>query len=159
MISLTGPRRFLRSNTDTGVIIDEAQRVPELFSYLQRIVNDSGQMGRYILTGSRNFLLLEKITQSLAGRVAILHLMPFGVSELEAEDVLPQKLDEILFKGPYPSDRGYRFSKRVSLSSCYVRTTEIGTSVSSHSRSSISTTPGCFARFSACAKRLISVLS
>lgn len=97
------PRRFLAPHQNSGVIIDEAQRVPELFSYLQGIVDSSGQMGRYILTGSQNFLLLEKITQSLAGRAAILHLMPFSASELESAGLTGTRLDEVLFKGAYPA--------------------------------------------------------
>jgi predicted AAA+ superfamily ATPase len=56
------PRRFLEAHREKGAIIDEAQRAPELFSYLQGIVDESGLMGRYVLTGSQNFLLLEKIT-------------------------------------------------------------------------------------------------
>jgi hypothetical protein len=96
------PRRFLAPHQTSGLIIDEAQRVPELFSYLQGVVDSSGQMGRYILTGSQNFLLLEKITQSLAGRAGILHLMPFSASEVEAAGLLAPSLDEVLFKGMYP---------------------------------------------------------
>ncbi len=97
------PRRFLAPYQTSGLIIDEAQRVPELFSYLQGIVDSSGQMGRYILTGSQNFLLLEKITQSLAGRAAILHLMPFSTSEIASAGLLDSTLDEVLFKGMYPA--------------------------------------------------------
>lgn len=97
------PRRFLAPHQNSGVIIDEAQRVPELFSYLQGIVDSSGQMGRYVLTGSQNFLLLEKITQSLAGRAAVLHLMPFSASELESAGLAGASLDEVLFKGAYPA--------------------------------------------------------
>lgn len=96
------PRRFLSPHQQSGLIIDEAQRVPELFSYLQGIVDGSGQMGRYILTGSQNFLLLEKITQSLAGRAAILHLMPFSASEIRSVGRLAPSLDEVLFTGMYP---------------------------------------------------------
>jgi len=96
------PVRFLRAHAQTGVIIDETQKVPALFSYLQGIVDESGVMGRYILTGSQNFLLLEKITQSLAGRVAISHLMPFSVPELERARRLPDNLDDFLFTGTYP---------------------------------------------------------
>jgi predicted AAA+ superfamily ATPase len=59
-------------------------------------------MGRYVLTGSQNFLLLEKITQSLAGRAAILHLMPFSASEVESAGLFAPSLDEVLFKGMYP---------------------------------------------------------
>jgi predicted AAA+ superfamily ATPase len=96
------PRRFLTSYQGKGLIIDEAQRAPELFSYLQGIVDASGEMGRYILTGSQNFLLLEKITQSLAGRAAIQHLMPFSAGEIEQERPASISLDEVLFKGMYP---------------------------------------------------------
>lgn len=96
------PRRFLAQYQSSGVIIDEAQRVPELFSYLQGIVDDSGEMGRYILTGSQNFLLLEKITQSLAGRAAIVHLFPFNADEIEPVGLLGKNLDQVMFKGMYP---------------------------------------------------------
>lgn len=96
------PRRFLTSYQGKGLIIDEAQRAPELFSYLQGIVDASGEMGRYILTGSQNFLLLEKITQSLAGRATIQHLMPFSAGEIIAERPGSILLDEVLFKGMYP---------------------------------------------------------
>lgn len=97
------PRRFLGPHPSNGMIIDEAQRAPELFSYLQGLVDASGRMGRYILTGSQNFLLVEKITQSLAGRVAILHLMPFSSSELADAGLLASDLDQVLFHGMYPA--------------------------------------------------------
>ena len=96
------PLRFLNSFSSKGLIIDEAQKFPDLFSYLQGIVDESGHMGKFILTGSQNFLLLEKITQSLAGRVAVLHLMPFGLQELDQAGVVRESLDEALFKGAYP---------------------------------------------------------
>ncbi len=96
------PRRFLRPHQETGVIIDEAQRVPELFAYLQGMVDESGRMGRYILTGSQDFLLLEKVAQSLAGRTAVLHLLPFSASEIDAVGSLSEDLDEVMFKGFYP---------------------------------------------------------
>lgn len=96
------PIRFLKTYSSTGVIIDEAQKFPELFSYLQVIVDESKQMGKFILTGSQNFLLLEKITQSLAGRVAVCHLMPFGLPELEQAGLTPENLDNLLFSGSYP---------------------------------------------------------
>ena len=96
------PVRFLRVHAESGLIIDEAQKVPALFSYLQGIVDESGQMGKFILTGSQNFLLLEKITQSLAGRVGICHLMPFGLPELEKAGLLSDSLDRCLFYGGYP---------------------------------------------------------
>jgi len=102
MAAKEDPRAFLSGYQDRGVIIDEAQKVPELFSYLQGIVDESGQMGRYILTGSQNFLLLEKITQSLAGRAGILHLLPFSEVELEAGGLGQHDLDTALFYGKYP---------------------------------------------------------
>ena len=74
-----------------------------IFSYLQGVVDESGQMGKYVLTGSQNFLLLDKIFQSLAGRVAVCNLMPFAQAELAQADLLPQTLDEMLFKGSYPA--------------------------------------------------------
>ena len=102
MTAKEDPRRFLTSNQARGLIIDEAQRAPELFSYLQEVVDSSGEMGKYVLTGSQNFLLLEKITQSLAGRAAILHLLPFSASEIDNAALLGSTLDQVLFKGMYP---------------------------------------------------------
>lgn len=96
------PIRFLKSHARKGVIIDEAQKLPELFSFLQVVVDESGEMGRFILTGSQNFLLLEKISQSLAGRVAVLHLMPFTMNELDKAGLLEKEVDKLLFSGTYP---------------------------------------------------------
>ena len=76
------PRGFLEEYKD-GVIIDEAQHAPDLFSYIQVIVDEEKKAGQFILTGSQNFLLLEKISQSLAGRVSIFHLLPLSLEELK----------------------------------------------------------------------------
>ncbi|MFO7730081.1 MAG: ATP-binding protein [Spirochaetia bacterium] len=76
------PRGFL-DRYPGPVVIDEAQRAPELFSYLQAAVDLDAAPGRFILTGSQNFLLMEKVSQSLAGRTGILHLLPFERAELE----------------------------------------------------------------------------
>ena len=81
------PRGFLKRFTGS-VILDEIQRVPELFSYIQGIVDETDKAGQFILTGSQNFLLMEKVTQSLAGRCAILHLLPFARSELEGRAMM-----------------------------------------------------------------------
>ncbi len=75
------PREFL-DQFRGGVILDEVQRVPQVFAYLQGYVDADPVPGRYILTGSQNFLLLEAVGQSLAGRVSVLHLMLFSRSEL-----------------------------------------------------------------------------
>ena len=96
-IALTDPRGFL-SNYPNGVILDEIQNTPELFSYIQRIVDENRQI-QFILTGSSNFLLMEKISQTLAGRTAILHLLPFSLKELEP---LTEPYENLIFKGQYP---------------------------------------------------------
>jgi len=95
------PRLFLQKYNDR-IIIDEAQRFPDLFSYLQFHVDTVGKDGMYILSGSHNFLLMERISQSLAGRTAILKLLPFSVSELTKAGFSQQEYYTTLFKGFYP---------------------------------------------------------
>jgi len=97
------PRLFLKYHGRQGVIIDEAQKVPELFSYLQQIVDETEKMGNYIITGSQNFLLMEKVSQSLAGRVSINNLLPFSINELPEKTILNKDLDLILYTGMYPA--------------------------------------------------------
>jgi predicted AAA+ superfamily ATPase len=121
-LALEDPRRFL-ARFPGPVILDEVQLAPELFSYLQVLVDEGAEPGRFILTGSQNFLLLERISQSLAGRCAVLHLLPFSLAELRdgaplALEALgrgippvaspPGTLEETLFRGFYPPihDRG-----------------------------------------------------
>ncbi len=98
--ALRDPRGFL-SNFPIGAVLDEAQRVPELFSYIQGIV-DSSRDVRFVLSGSQNFLLLQNITQSLAGRSAVLKLLPFSLSELRTEGIIFEEYEEAIFKGLYP---------------------------------------------------------
>lgn len=93
------PRGFL-SQYKTGAVFDEIQRAPDLFSYLQQILDEGNKKGRFILTGSNNFLLQENISQSLAGRIAYLYLLPFTVSELP--DKYTDNLNDLIFKGFYP---------------------------------------------------------
>ena len=116
-LALEDPRGFL-ARFSGKVIIDEAQRAPDLFSYIQGIVDTTGRQGQFVLTGSQNFLLLRQISQSLAGRCAILHLLPFSRSELAREDLFPieeiakgsdrtlvgkdNNLFDTLFTGGYP---------------------------------------------------------
>ncbi len=102
-------RQFARENPigflkqyPQGLIVDEAQYAPDLFSYIQVEVDQSGLNGRYILTGSQNFLLMEKITQSLAGRVAIFNLLPFSTKELEDTEYQLKSPFEYIVKGFYP---------------------------------------------------------
>lgn len=95
------PRGFLDFYKD-GAIFDEIQKVPQLFSYLQTHVDQYKKNGQFILTGSQNFLLNEKISQTLAGRVAMLTLLPFSLTELEGTRYNANDLDSFLYKGFYP---------------------------------------------------------
>jgi predicted AAA+ superfamily ATPase len=98
------PRGFLaRYGRERGVIIDEAQKVPELFSYLQQVVDQSDEMGRFVLTGSQNFLLLEFISQSLAGRVAVNYLLPLSMRELQTGTDNNSPLNNIIHTGFFPA--------------------------------------------------------
>jgi uncharacterized protein len=103
------PEGFLRMY-DRKVIFDEAQRLPDLFSWLQVKADESGEMGQFILSGSQNFLLMEKISQSLAGRVALFRLLPFSHEELlgAVPSKLPDEAEQAIFTGGYPVlyDRG-----------------------------------------------------
>lgn len=97
----TDPRGFL-SNCSEGAILDEVQRSPELFSYIQTIVDEKDKEGLFILTGSFNFGLMESITQSLAGRTGLLTLLPFSYLELGSAEMAPSTLERLLYKGYYP---------------------------------------------------------
>jgi hypothetical protein len=96
-IALTDPRGFL-SNYPDGAILDEVQNAPDLFSYIQNLVDENRQI-QFILTGSSNFLLMEKISQTLAGRTAVLHLLPFSFEELPPG---AESYESRIFKGHYP---------------------------------------------------------
>lgn len=95
------PRSFLTQHKK-GLIIDEVQLLPELFSYIQTISDQSGKVGEYILTGSQNFLLSAKISQSLAGRVFITHLLPLSLEELQHAGYLNDDPVNYMLKGFYP---------------------------------------------------------
>lgn len=110
--ALEDPQGFL-ARFKGPVILDEAQRAPDLFSYLQGIVDENDRPGHFVLTGSSHFLLLQHISQSLAGRCAVLHLLPLSLAELEGRDPLDlekpvprasskRDLEETLFSGLYP---------------------------------------------------------
>lgn len=94
------PRGFL-SNYPLGAILDEVQRAPELFSYLQQILDEHDDKGLFILTGSNNFLLQNNISQSLAGRVAYLYLLPLSLAEISTEG--KQDTNQRLLNGGYPA--------------------------------------------------------
>ncbi len=95
--AIEDPRGFL-SNYPDGAILDEIQRAPDIFSYLQQILDESNKRGMFILTGSNNFLLQDNISQSLAGRVGYLFLLPLSISEINPVD----SADILIHKGGYP---------------------------------------------------------
>ena len=98
----TDPRAFL-GELKGGAILDEVQRVPELLSYLQGAVDEGLRPGRFVLTGSANFSLMQSVTQSLAGRTAALHLLPCGLDELRGFPDHPQELWNAVWTGAYPA--------------------------------------------------------
>ncbi len=95
------PRGFL-AQFPNGAILDEVQHCPEIFSYLQTLVDDKKKMGLFVLTGSQQFGLTAKITQSLAGRVGFIQLLPFTYQELKIGGEAPTTLEDMLFNGSYP---------------------------------------------------------
>ncbi|MDR1280416.1 MAG: ATP-binding protein, partial [Opitutaceae bacterium] len=100
-IAIADPRTFL-ARFGEGAIFDEAQRVPELFSYLQQILDESRVAGRFIITGSQHLALSQTVSQSLAGRVVLLELLPFSLREMIAGGIAPPTLADALFNGAYP---------------------------------------------------------
>ena len=97
------PRGFLKKYENKhGIIIDEFQYVPHLLSYLQLEIDEKKRPGYFILTGSQNFLMNEKITQSLAGRVGIVNLYSLSLNELKRSDKLADDSNDAIVKGGYP---------------------------------------------------------
>lgn len=96
------PRGFL-ARFPSGAVFDEAQRWPDLFSHLQGMVDQDRTPGRFILTGSQQFGLLAGITQSLAGRVGVTHLLPLALDELPASASDDPNPDGLLQRGGYPA--------------------------------------------------------
>ncbi len=99
--ALEDPRRFL-AQLPAGAVLDEIQRAPDLLSYLQEIIDDDPTPGRWILTGSQNLTLLSSVGQSLAGRTAILHLLPLTWNEITRFGDYPATLEEALLTGGFP---------------------------------------------------------
>lgn len=116
--AMEDPRGFLAGlEGASGIILDEVQRTPDLFSYLQGFVDDK-RSGPVILTGSQHFLLTDKISQTLAGRAAVLELLPFSLAELQRREArspdewsmmsehpgadVEMRLDDLLFSGMFP---------------------------------------------------------
>ncbi|MDY0906861.1 ATP-binding protein [Pedobacter sp. CFBP9032] len=98
--AITDPNGFLRQFKN-GAILDEVQKLPHLFSYIQQIVDENNKAGFFILSGSNNFLMQESISQTLAGRVAYLHLLPCSLKELKTAKLL-SSYENHIFNGGYP---------------------------------------------------------
>ncbi len=96
------PAEFLRQFPD-GAVVDEAQHAPALFSQMQGVVDDDGRMGLFVLTGSQNLSLLSRVTQSLAGRTAMVELLPLSINELRAAGRLDAGYASHLCKGFFPA--------------------------------------------------------
>jgi uncharacterized protein len=99
--AISDPRGFL-SDYPKGAILDEVQRTPKIFSYLQTLVDKNNKPGMFILTGSQHFLLHENISQTLAGRTVILKLLPFSLLELSKTAFSHKDYEDYLFTGLYP---------------------------------------------------------
>lgn len=107
------PLGFLNNYKSGGAIFDEVQRVPEIFSYLQSLLDESDERGRFILTGSNNFLMQENIKQTLAGRIAYLDLIPFSLAEINSSYLSEQYNNcwQYIVYGSYPEPtvKGYNY--------------------------------------------------
>ena len=95
------PNGFLKQFKN-GAVVDEAQKTPHLFSYIQQIVDENNKPGFFILSGSNNFLMQQSISQSLAGRVAYIHLLPCSLKELKTSKLLHEDYRFHVFNGGYP---------------------------------------------------------
>ncbi len=112
--ALADPRAFL-GRYPRGAILDEIQRAPQLFSYLQTRMDERRAAGQFILTGSQQFGLMARITQTLAGRVGLLHLLPLSLAELREAGRLGAALPGVLYRGLYPA----LFARRVAPAQWY----------------------------------------
>ncbi len=96
------PRGFL-GQFKHGAVLDEVQRCPDLFSYLQGVVDESKQMRVFVLTGSQQFGFRAQMVQTLAGRIGLISLLPFSADELTLSGHMPDSLDKLLYQGFYPT--------------------------------------------------------
>jgi hypothetical protein len=114
------PQKFL-NQYKTGAILDEVQRVPHIFRYLQGILDSNRHRGQFLLTGSNNFLLQEQVSQSLAGRAGYLSLLPFSYAEIKNNRKFSTNLANLIFTGGYPEIWAESLSPKEWLGS-YVQT-------------------------------------
>jgi uncharacterized protein len=110
-LAASDPKRFFKENENKhGIILDEFQYVPQILSYVQIESDEKKRPGYFVLTGSQNFLMNQAITQSLAGRIGILTLLPLSIEELKHNKRLPSSVDELIFNGGYPKIYTDKFS-------------------------------------------------
>lgn len=103
MFALEDPKGFLSTHeNEHGIILDEFQYAPKITTYIKLEADNKKRPGYFILTGSQNFLVNKAITESLAGRVGILNLLPLSNKELLNSNLMPNTLDELIFNGGYP---------------------------------------------------------
>jgi len=115
--ALSDPRAFLNEIKE-GAILGEIQRAPEILSYLQETVDRSQEKGKYILTGSNQFSLLNNIAQSLAGRTVLLKLLPFSMIEIK-KYIVNLTTDELMYHGFYPGIFKNRLNPTIAYRSYY----------------------------------------
>jgi predicted AAA+ superfamily ATPase len=120
---MADPRQFFALLPD-GAVLDEVQRCPEIFSYLQGVVDERARMGGFVITGSQQFGLLGNITQSLAGRVGLVHLLPLSVRELRGAGLASTSLEQTVWMGGYPAlfDQRRQLDKPTQWLSAYATT-------------------------------------
>lgn len=117
------PRSFLQEYpSEFGIILEEVQHVPEILSYMQTIIDKEKKKGFFVITGSQNLLLNESVSQSLAGRVGIVTLLPLSLSELKEADLLPERLEDTVLKGFYPNLYAESLMTPEALYANYIRT-------------------------------------
>lgn len=112
------PRGFL-ARYPRQAIFDEIQRAPQLLSYLQGIVDESGGAGQFVITGSHQLLLREAISQSLAGRTGVLQLLPLSIPELEAAGLGCRTFEEYVFRGFLPRVHSEKQRARTAYAAYY----------------------------------------
>ncbi|MDD5333310.1 MAG: ATP-binding protein [Rhodoferax sp.] len=120
---MADPRQFF-ALLPNGAVLDEVQRCPEIFSYLQGVVDQRARMGEFVITGSQQFGLLGSITQSLAGRVGLVQLLPLSLGELAAAGLNPKTLEQTIWLGGYPAlyDRRRQLDRPAQWLSAYAAT-------------------------------------
>lgn len=103
LLAKEDPRSFLNTyKNEFGIILDEIQHAPDLLSYIQTMIDAEKRKGYFIIAGSQNILVNQAVTQTLAGRISILTLLPLSINELKQAQLLPNHLEEAVFRGGYP---------------------------------------------------------